>query len=626
MFARLFGQIPLKIQLPGYIMLTVLVILLVNQFYYQEMMRTYERQVYDSAGELSSQIAGSLDNFADSIDRIAQSIAYNRIAQDYLMEQDAGARFQLFLTLTNLLENMRSLDDRIIDIQLVGTNGNSITLRGASGIQDQPALPVDLPGRSSAWFSSIAVDRSQTTPVTFMTSALRVYSIDPNRLTNQLIGTLTLMIDARGLLDLGQLTQADSRWQIYMLDRDNQIIADASSFADVNQELAEELHSRLLSIQDAGPVIFRNEPSWMQLKAVPVLGMTIVTVQQQEILRSSMNRLTTIHYLTLTFVALLLSATLYLALRNLLRPINKLVGTMQLFNSGNRKVLKERVELPFASPELRILTDSFNRMLQEIDTLTHSLSNTYYRMYEMELEKKQSELSFLRSQINPHFLYNTLESIKGLASDSENPFILEITHALAEIFRYSVRGGPEVRLAEEIEMVRAYMRIQTIRFEDRFQVLLQFEPDIMDCIVPKMILQPLIENAISHGLEQRMEPGLLQVGGRLDDPGNLLIWIEDNGSGIDEETLQQIRRTLQEKSRRLSQPMTEMILREDQTPISPDSDQLVGIGLANVHHRLALMFGDRYGLKIDSSLNKGTRVELRLPAERNDQNVSNGHH
>jgi two-component system sensor histidine kinase YesM len=528
--------------------------------------------------------------------------------------------------LTNLLENMRSLDDRIIDIQLVGTNGNSITLRGAAGIQDQPALPADLPERSSAWFSGLAVDRSQTAPVTYMTAALRVYSIDPNRLTNRLIGTLTLMIDARGLLGLGQLTQADSRWQIYLLDRDSQIVADASSFADVNLELAEELHSRLSSIQDAGPVIFRNEPSWMQLKAVPVLGMTIVTVQQQEILRSSMNRLTTIHYLTLTFVALLLSATLYLALRNLLQPVNRLVGTMQLFNSGNRKVLKERVELPYVSPELRILTDSFNHMLQEIDSLTHSLSNTYYRMYEMELEKKQSELSFLRSQINPHFLYNTLESIKGLASDSENPFILEITHALAEIFRYSVRGGPEVRLQEEIEMVRAYMRIQTIRFEDRFQVLLQFEQDIMDCIVPKMILQPLIENAISHGLEQRMEPGLLQVGGRLDEQGNLLIWVEDNGAGMDEATLQQIRRTLQEKSRRLSQPVTEMILREDQTPISPDSDQLVGIGLVNVHHRLALMFGGRYGLDINSSLNKGTRVELRLPAERSDQNVSIGHH
>lgn len=626
MFARLFGQVPLKIQLPGYIMLTVLVILLVNQLYYQEMMRTYERQVYDSAEELSSQIAGSLDNFADSVDRIAQSIAYNRIAQDYLMEQDAGARFQLFLTLSNLLENMRSLDDRIIDIQLVGTNGNSITLRGASGIQQQPDLPADLPERSSAWFSGIAVDRSQTIPISFMTATLRVYSIDPNSLTNRLIGTLTLMIDARGFLDLGQLTQADSRWQIFLLDRNNQIIADAASFSDVNQELANELHTRVLSIQDAGPVTFRNKPSWMQLKAVPVLGMTIVTVQQQEILRSSMNRLTTIHYLTLLLVALLLSATLYLALRNLLRPINRLVGTMQLFNSGNRKVLKERVELPFASPELRILTDSFNRMLQEIDSLTHSLSNTYYRMYEMELEKKQSELSFLRSQINPHFLYNTLESIKGLASDSENPFILEITHALAEIFRYSVRGGPEVRLQEEIEMVQAYMRIQTIRFEDRFQVVLQFEPDIMDCIVPKMILQPLIENAISHGLEQRMEPGLLQVGGRLDEESSLLIWVEDNGAGIDDEILRQIRRTLQEKSRRLSQQGMVMNPADDEGQMAPDSDQLIGIGLANVHHRLALMFGDRYGLDITSSLNRGTRVELRLPAERSDQHVSDGHH
>lgn len=630
MIARILSRVSLKVQLPLYIALTVVVILLVNQFYYREMIRSYEQQAYESAEELTSQIAGNLDQFADAVNRIAQSIAYNKVAQDYLMVQLPSEKFILFRTLSNLLENMRALDDRILDIQLSGINGNVITLRGSASLQPLPAsFPVDVPERSRVYVSGMIRDTAQIDPVTYLAATMRIYSIDLNQQTNQMIGFLTLMIDAQGLIQLGNPELKDSRWQIYLLDRERSLIAGGRSEPADNVLLAAELNNSLQQGQRAGSVRFGGEAAYLQVAEVPSLGITVLALQSQHELRSTINRITVIHYVSLGVIALLLSATIYLVLLNLLRPIDRLVGTMQLFNSGNRKVLKEKVEPPAANPELRILTESFNRMLQEIDSLTHSLSHTYYRMYEMELEKKQAELSYLRSQINPHFLFNTLESIKGSAADSGNPDIIVMTRALAEMFRYAIKGEPDVTVREELDLVQSYLRIQKIRFEGRFEVQYLVDEAILSCTVPKMILQPLLENAISHGLEQRLEPGWVQIGGRLDhETGRLLLWVEDNGLGMSEDTLVQVRQALGEKSRRLrlsgaAEPEDHLAERSTE-PVRDAS--AIGIGLVNVHHRLALMFGEQYGLEITSSPNRGTRVELRLPAERSEEHVPVGYH
>jgi len=231
--------------------------------------------------------------------------------------------------------------------------------------------------------------------------------------------------------------------------------------------------------------------------------------------------------------------------------------------------------------------------MDEINTLTDNLSTSYSNLYEMKLETKRSELAHLRSQINPHFLYNTLESIKGIAVQENVRCIATIANALGNMFRYSIKGSDMVPLRDEIKIIESYILIQKIRFEDRFEVTYEFDPAILDWIIPKMILQPLVENAVFHGLEKIMSSGHLRIGGAVEKDMHMLLWVQDDGYGMTPEELGKVRASLERSQ--------------------GQDDSKGGIGLGNVNHRIRLLFGEDYGIDIQSSRDMGTRVEIRIP-------------
>jgi two-component system sensor histidine kinase YesM len=192
-----------------------------------------------------------------------------------------------------------------------------------------------------------------------------------------------------------------------------------------------------------------------------------------------------------------------------------------------------------------------------------------------------------------------LEVIKGMAYRVGSRTIVDMTRALGSVFRYSLKAPEIVSLQQEVDVVKNYMTIQLARFGDRFQVHYDLPDELMAQDVLKMVLQPLCENAITHGLEMMEKGGHLYISARLN--GNvLLLTVEDNGLGIDEESLQQVREKLDKVSDVSS--LYEM-----------GSD---GLGLVNVHGRIRMRYGEQYGLTIDSQQGAGTRVELRVPGRR----------
>lgn len=215
-----------------------------------------------------------------------------------------------------------------------------------------------------------------------------------------------------------------------------------------------------------------------------------------------------------------------------------------------------------------------------------------------ELADTRAEIGALQSQINPHFLYNTLDSIRGQALIDNSPIIADMTEALSILFRYSIsRTGNIVPIQKELYCVEKYMMIQQFRFPGKFEYRKQIDDSLLSCLIPRLTLQPLVENAIYHGLETRMEGGCISIS--LEQTAEyIVVRISDNGVGMEESQLNDLNNTLQMNS--LAAPASH----------SPKGS---GIALSNVNRRIRLNFGEPYGLVISSSPGLGTDVEIILP-------------
>lgn len=228
------------------------------------------------------------------------------------------------------------------------------------------------------------------------------------------------------------------------------------------------------------------------------------------------------------------------------------------------------------------------------------LRDTSSREYRMQMLRKEAELNELQNQINPHFLYNTLESIRGEALLEGADEIADMTEALGSFFRYSIsRKRSIVTLEEEIKNVQNYFLIQKFRFGDRINMSVDIEDEAINkLLIPKLTVQPVVENAIFHGLETWIETGQINISiGKTDQ--RLVIVVSDDGKGMKEDVVLKL-------NERLDKGI------DWERDESENSKR--GIALDNVNQRIKLKFGEKYGLHIYSTLNLGTDVVITLPA------------
>jgi two-component system sensor histidine kinase YesM len=218
--------------------------------------------------------------------------------------------------------------------------------------------------------------------------------------------------------------------------------------------------------------------------------------------------------------------------------------------------------------------------------------------YIENLKKKELELNFLQAQINPHFLYNTLDSIKNEIDLGENNSAVRMVIALSDLFRISVSKGKNlIPLCDEVNHAKCYLDIHRIRFGEHFDVVWDIDKDLYYLYTLKIILQPLLENAVQHGLKNIKKHGLIQISGKQID-NHIELIIMDNGDGIEQSKLAAIHKTL-----------------------SVGIDSNIGIGIQNINHRIKVYFGDEYGMFVNSWDGKGTEVRIVLPVLKGDQYV-----
>lgn len=267
--------------------------------------------------------------------------------------------------------------------------------------------------------------------------------------------------------------------------------------------------------------------------------------------------------------------------RRITTPIEDLVRAMKQVQKGDFKVVAQMNHSLIYEDEVGILYRNFKIMVERIDELIKEI-------YTKQLLIKETEFKALQAQINPHFLYNTLESINWQAKANQQHEISNMVESLGYILRHSINFKKSIiTLENELEIVQNYITIQKYRFEERLDFHMDIPPELMECSIPKLTLQPIIENAIQHALEPSLEPCLIKIKA-YEQNDTLFIRVEDNGPGIDLIFLKQVKEgKVQSRGN--------------------------GIGLKNIDERIQLGFGDQYGLKIENMPDKGAVVTVVLP-------------
>lgn len=263
-------------------------------------------------------------------------------------------------------------------------------------------------------------------------------------------------------------------------------------------------------------------------------------------------------------------------------PIRELESKMRRVQKGDFDAL---INLEYGEKEVIELADSYNAMVIRIKELMK-------KNKEEHEAKRQSELNALQAQINPHFLYNTLDSIMWMAESGQSAEVVEMVTALARLFRISIsKGRKRIRVSEELEHARNYLLIQKRRYKEKFQFHIEVDEGVGNLMSLKLILQPIIENAIYHGIEYMVDEGEINI--HVEATQDQLIYtVADNGLGMDEETC----KTLLHSG-------------EEIEPTRGGS----GVGVRNVDERIKLSYGQRFGLQIESEIEVGTTVKIVLP-------------
>ena len=271
-----------------------------------------------------------------------------------------------------------------------------------------------------------------------------------------------------------------------------------------------------------------------------------------------------------------------------------LYGLRNAYRNLNEKLEDESMKLTFR----QFLHYSFSGSWADYLEAYHQLMR---QDYELQISLNRARFQNLQSQINPHFLYNSLETIRGLALQDGADRAANMASALGKYFRYNISFKVDVvNIGDEIKNIRNYFLIQQYRFSDRFHLVIDFDEEdenIMEYPLPKMTIQPLVENAIFHGLEKVVDGGTITIR-IIPEEGELSVHVIDNGAGIPTDLLHEINESLFE-----NREMTRAGMNEESNRV----------GLINIHQRIRSLYGPRYGLHLTSTEHEGTDVEITMP-------------
>ena len=528
---------------------------------------------------LIDQVNRSVENYLKTVMKLSDSLYYSIIKNADLPDPSVGERFNL------LYENNMDQTD-------------SIALFSADGelLESVPALRVrnNLDVTREAWFS-YTLDRTENqhfflpqVQQTFESSSDQYRWVIPmtrvveiTKGTDTVQGILLIHLNYTGLKLLLDGVTLGNEGYIYLIDGNGEIIYHPR--AQLIDSGLEHENNRAVSEYRDGiyQETFHGEERVITVKSVGYTGWKLIGVAPRQTV--SLNSLKTqlLVVFVAAFILFLMSLVNSYISSRITTPIRKLELSVNEIEKGN---LNAKVDAE-GSYEIRHLGQSVQNMAKQIQVLMADIVSEHEK-------KRKQEFDTLQSQINPHFLYNTLDIIVWMIENEKPDQAVKAVTALARFFRISLsRGKSIITVKDELEHVRNYLMIQHMRFKNRFSYTIEAEDEVLELASLKLMLQPLVENAIYHGMEFMDGDGEIFISAWKEGE-DLYLKVSDNGLGMTEE---QVARLFSD------------------TPHT-GSSRGSGIGVKNVNERIRLYFGSEYGLSIESEPDEGTVVTIHLPA------------
>ena len=389
-------------------------------------------------------------------------------------------------------------------------------------------------------------------------------------------GVVFIDLNYSAISELCTQNSVGTKGYVFILDQDGNIV-----YHPQQQQLYNELQTENISLimnakTDVVTAGKGDDEKIYALSHSETTGWTIVgCMNMSELLKNSRKARSIYVLVALGLIAVALVISSEIA-RNITFPIQKLRDSMKRVQKGD-----------FSAAEIEVYSDN------EIGSLTRSFNVMTHKIQDQE-QKRKIELKALQSQINPHFLYNTLDSIIWMAEGKKNEEVVLMTASLARLLRQSISIENElVTIGQEVEYVRSYLTIQKMRYKDKLEFEINVDPRITHAQIIRLVLQPIVENAIYHGLKYKESKGMLKVHG-YELGERIIIDITDDGVGMDEETLKHI---------------------YDKHKVNYHSN---GVGVYNVQQRLVLYYGKEYGIIYHSEKGKGTTATVVIPKKQED--------
>nr|WP_317349590.1 sensor histidine kinase [uncultured Blautia sp.] len=528
------------------------------------------------------QMNQNIDSYIDYMENISYLVSSNEDVQTYLFGDHVGPEVRG--RILNQFETILDSRSDILNLGIISENGRMFINDGRE--MTNPDLDI----HSQEWYMN-ALNGSQSSylsssHVQHIISGERPWVITLSRgIRNQSSGSTkkeaVFFIDLNYSAISGLCDQniVGNQGYAFILDAEGNIV-----YHPQQQQLYNELQTENIGLimESESDTILYGKGSGEKLYTISrseKTGWTVVdSVRVEELLRKS-NEAQSLYILVAAgLVAVALFFSKFIA-KNITQPIQKLCESMEKVQEGDFSVSDIVVD---SANEIGSLTTSFNVM-------THRIQDLMEQNIREQEAKRKSELKALQSQINPHFLYNTLDSIIWMAEGKKNEEVVLMTASLARLLRQSISNEDEVvSIGQEIEYARGYLTIQKMRYKDKMEYQIDVDPSILNIPLIKLVLQPVIENAIYHGLKYKESKGFLLVRGFPKD-GNAVLQVIDDGVGMDEETLEHI---------------------YEKHKVNYRSN---GVGIYNVQKRLQLYYGNEYGITYESEVGKGTTATITIP-------------
>ncbi len=585
------SRIKLRYQVIILVSLAIMMMVVIQVFYYFNSQALLQRKAGEYFSNYIKQLEGQFIFASKDIENIATKTSYSQIVQKYLLEKNSITQIQLRPFIVEKLISIASANSNVTGVKITGLGGEVLLSSSDTEyyrIYKDIITDYDL-GRQvyqGAFYTTTY--RDEFKGKSYYAYIMPIISVQPDDSYKTRLGEIIILcnVSALNLADKNILPE-DSL--LLIIDKDGYVISGDRAMMNHLNAISELTKSR---IREKDKILYNNHEYWLKSVSIEKVGWNIICLIPHDILIRDMLPIRNLGILIAGVSILILCALGVILIGSIFSPISNLIREVDKLGQNDTKYRLKRQ----SNNEIGKLARNINRMLERIEIITQRTLRDRDKILQAELAKTKAELSTLQSQINPHFLYNTLECMRSIALEHGIPEIVKISTAMARIFRYSIKGNNIVTIRDEMECVKNYFDIIAIRYDGRFKLGISIDEGLMKENIIKMVLQPIVENAVYHGLENRKQKGVVEVRGYKDEAGRIIIRIKDNGKGMEESDVRRFNDLMKKKSG--PNPM------EDRR----------SIGLLNIARRLRLMFGESSIICITSSQNVGTTVEICLPA------------